>query len=170
VVRRLLVLVVLALVAASAVIFVWAPFADDDPGHVDAIVVLAGSRSRLPVALDLFRRGVAPALVVSRDEDEPARVRYCRRPPAGVTCFRADPYSTRGEARAVAALARQHGWRSLAIVSSRFHLFRVRLLVGRCTDARLELVPAHVTWWRWPVAIATEWAKLAVAETARRGC
>jgi hypothetical protein len=35
---------------------------------------------------------------------------------------------------------------------------------------RLELVPASVTWWRWPQFIAAEWVKLTVAETTRRGC
>jgi uncharacterized SAM-binding protein YcdF (DUF218 family) len=170
VVRRVLLLLVLAVVAASTVLFVWAPFADDRPDRVDAIVVLAGSKSRLPLALKLFREGVAPTLAISRDPDEAARRRLCRLPPSHAFCFRADPYSTRGEMRAVAEFARQRHWRSVAIVSSRFHLFRIRLLARRCTDVRLELVPAHVTWWAWPQSIASEWAKLAVAETTRRGC
>jgi uncharacterized SAM-binding protein YcdF (DUF218 family) len=170
VIRRLVVLLVLALAAVSGVIFVWAPFATTDPAKVDAIVVLAGSRSRLPLALKLFREGVAPTLAISRDDDEEARQRICRLPPSHAFCFRAQPYSTRGEMRAVARFARQRHWRSVAIVSSRFHLFRIRILARRCTDVRLELVPAHVTWWTWPKSIATEWAKLAVAETTRRSC
>jgi uncharacterized SAM-binding protein YcdF (DUF218 family) len=170
VLKRLVLLLVLAFVALSVVLFVWAPFADGQPSHVDAIVVLAGSRTRLPVGLELLRRRVAPVLVVSKDTHDKRRRRLCRRPPDRVLCFAADPYSTRGEAQAVARLAREHGWQSLAIVSSRFHLFRVRLLFRRCTEARLELVPARVTWWTWPLAVGSEWAKLAVAETTRRGC
>jgi hypothetical protein len=169
-VKRVVVLLVLAFVGASAYLFAWAPFAVTHPRHADALVVLAGSRSRLAVALDLFREGVAPRLLISRDARDLPRVRLCRLPPSGVTCFRARPYSTQGEARTVARLARRHGWRSLAIVSSRFHLFRVRLIFRRCTDARLQLVPAPVTWWKWPEATASEWAKLAVALTTRRGC
>jgi uncharacterized SAM-binding protein YcdF (DUF218 family) len=170
VVRRLLVLVVLALAVASAVLFVWAPFATEEPRRADAIVVLAGSKTRLPVALDLFRRGVAPTLAISRDAAEPARVALCRLPPSHALCFRAQPYSTQGEARTIARLARARHWESVIVVSSRFHLFRVRMLVRRCTPVRLELVPAAVTWWRWPIAVASEWAKLVVAETSRRGC
>ena len=154
---------------AALVLFVWVPFADDDP-RTDAIVVLAGSRTRLPVALDLLAHGRARTLAVSRDPRDRARVRLCRSPPAHVVCFSAQPYSTRGEARAAAALARTRGWRSLAVVTSRFHLFRARLIFRRCTDARLELVPAPVTWWRWPIAAVSETAKLAVALSARRDC
>jgi hypothetical protein len=170
VIRRLVLLVVLAVAAASAVLFCWVPFATEHPKRVDAIVVLAGSKTRLPLALDLFHRGVAPMLAISRDPQEKPRVALCRLPPSHALCFQARPYSTQGEARAIARLARRYHWRSIAIVSSRFHLFRVRLLVHRCTDARLELVPAHVKWWTWPQAIATEWAKLVVAETTRRSC
>jgi len=167
--RRTLLALVLAWAAAAVVLFVWAPFADESP-TTDAIVVLAGSRTRLPVALDLLHRGGADTLAVSRDPRDAARVRLCRSPPNHVVCFSAHPYSTRGEARETARLARQRGWRSLAIVSSRFHLFRARLIFSRCTDVRLELVPAPVTWWRWPIALVSESAKLAVAATARRGC
>jgi uncharacterized SAM-binding protein YcdF (DUF218 family) len=170
VIRRVLLLVVLALVAASVVLFAWAPFATEHPRHADAIVVLAGSKTRLPVALDLFHRGVAPTLAISRDALEPARVRLCRLPPSHAFCFRARPYSTQGEARAIARLAQARHWDSVIVVSSRFHLFRVRMLVQRCTDVRLDVVPAHVPWWRWPLAVASEWAKLVVAETTRRGC
>jgi uncharacterized SAM-binding protein YcdF (DUF218 family) len=161
---------VLAVLGASAVLFAWAPFAEPHPPKVDAIVVLAGSRSRLPLALDLFRQGTGRELAISRDPGERRRVQLCRLPPRGVFCFDAVPFSTRGEARALAELARTRGWRSVAVISSRFHLFRVRLLVRRCSDVRLELVPAPVTWWRWPQVVAAEWVKLAVALTTRRGC
>jgi len=169
-VRRVILLVVLALLGASAFLFVWAPFATEHPKHADAIVVLAGSRSRLPIALDLLHRRVAPVLAISRDPGDKVRTRLCRLPPSHAYCFQATPFSTRGEAEAIAAMARARHWRSIAIVSSRFHLFRVRLLVRRCTDAKLELVPAPVTWWRWPQFVALEWVKLALAETTRRSC
>ena len=128
--RRALVALLLAWVVAALVLFVWVPFADDDP-RTDAIIVLAGSRTRLPVALDLLAHGRARTLAVSRDPRDRARVRLCRSPPADVVCFSAQPYSTRGEARAAAALARARGWRSLAVVTSRFHLFRARLIFRR---------------------------------------
>lgn len=40
-------------------------------------------------------------------------------------------WGTRTEARALAALARERGWRSLLVISSAFHLSRVRLVVRR---------------------------------------
>jgi hypothetical protein len=169
-VRRALGLVLIALAGASVILYVWVPFSNRHPRKADAIVVLAGSKTRLPVGLDLFHDGVAPVLLISEDGNDKRRVAYCRLPAKGALCFRANPYSTQGEAEAVARLARRHGWHSLAIVSSRFHLFRVRMLFRRCTNARLQLVPAHVEWWLWPTAIPSEWAKLGVALTTRRGC
>lgn len=163
-------IVLAALVAASVLMFAWAPFATSHPKKVNAIVVLAGSKSRLPVALRLWHRGIARWLLVSMDSHDPRRVALCTDPPRHVVCFDAKPYSTRGEARWTTRFARHENWRSLAIVTSRFHLFRTRLLFRRCTGARIELVAAPVTWWRWPIAIATEWGKLIVAETARRSC
>jgi uncharacterized SAM-binding protein YcdF (DUF218 family) len=170
VLKRAILLIAAVWIGISVVLFVWAPFADTSPKSTDALVVLAGSKTRLPVALDLLARGVAPVLAVSRDPGDRRRERLCRNPPAHVLCFSAVPFSTRGEAQATARLAQRHGWHTVAVVSSRFHLFRIRLLFRRCTAARLELVPADVTWWRWPQFVALEWAKLALAETTRRGC
>src|SRR6478609_1661977 len=82
---------------------------DGLPRKADAVFVLAGSRSRLPVALDLMARKVAPTLVVSEDSqsNDPARYRLCHGPrPKRYTliCRIAAPSSTRGEARAIADL------------------------------------------------------------------
>jgi uncharacterized SAM-binding protein YcdF (DUF218 family) len=168
--KRALVLAVLVFAVATVLLFVWAPFASDHPRRVDAIVVLAGSKSRLPLALKLFDQGLARTVAISRDPQEAQRARLCRLPPSGIFCFDARPVSTRGEVRVVARLARARHWHSIAVVTSRYHLFRTRLLFRRCTPVRLELVPASVSWWRWPEAAASEWAKLAVALTTRRGC
>ena len=89
---------------------------------------------------------------------------------ARVLCFLAHPYSTRGEARTVGELARQHGWHSIVVVSSTFHLTRVDLLFRRCYHGRLSLVGAPVVWWRLPQEWATETAKLLVQLTIDRGC
>jgi uncharacterized SAM-binding protein YcdF (DUF218 family) len=167
---RVLAVLAAAFVAASVLMFVWAPFASTHPRRVNAIVVLAGSKARLPVALRLWREHRGRWLLVSRDPLDKARARLCEHPPRYVVCFHAEPYSTRGEARWVTAFARHEDWRSLAIVSSRYHLFRVRLLFRRCTNDRVDLVPAPVAWYLWPYDVVAEWAKLAVAETLRRSC
>lgn len=158
------------LVLAVASVFLFILYDDDQVTKADAVVVLAGSRLRLPVALELLDRGVAPVLVISDglDPRSPRTVRLCRER-AGVLCPKPDPYSTRGEARLIRRLARERGWDSIVVVSSRFHLFRARILIERCFDGRLALVGARSTWWRLPISITAEWLKLGVAE-ARRGC
>lgn len=169
-ITRAVAVVVTAVLALSVLMFVWAPFATPHPKKVNAIVVLAGSKQRLPVALELWRRGVARWLLVSEDPLDKRRVSFCAQPPRHVVCFRAQPYSTRGEARWVGRFAGHEGWHSLAVVSSRYHLYRARTLFRRCTNARVELVPTPVEWYLWPYDVLAEWAKLAVAETFRRGC
>ena len=151
----------------------------DDPlpaRTVDAVVVLAGSDKRLPVALDLMRHRVAKALVVSETSaaDDLPRFRLCHGPkPRGyrLICRRADPFSTRGEAEMTAALAIRNHWRSLVIVSSRYHLFRAKRLFARCTSAKLVMRGADgdKLWWK-ALSIPFEWAKLARSVTLQRGC
>lgn len=160
--------VVAALALLSVLLFITY---DDDPAvRADAVVVLAGSTKRLPVALALMHRGVAPTLVVS-DGLEPRNrraVRTCTTPqPFAVVCPRPDPYSTRGEARMIAKLASERGWRSVVVVTSRFHLRRARLLVERCWDGRVSMVGAPTSIWRLPFLVGTEWIKLARAEVIR---
>jgi uncharacterized SAM-binding protein YcdF (DUF218 family) len=172
----------LALAAAAAAsawlllaiaLFVLHP--EDEPGRADAVVVLAGSKHRLPAAERLVRSGTAPTLVLSRDphgRNPPVELR-CRqgRTPEGdpVVCFVAAPYSTRGEARALAALARERDWESVVVVTSRFHLFRSQLLVERCFAGDARMASAPVDWWRWPQALLGETVKLGHALVAR-GC
>ena len=142
----------------------------------DAVVVLAGSDKRLPVALDLMRYHAAKTLVVSETSqtDDPARFRLCHgTKPHGyrLICRRADPFSTRGEAEMTAALATRNHWRSLVIVSSRYHLFRAKRIFARCTSAKLVMRGADgdKLWWK-AMSIPYEWAKLARSVTLQRGC
>ena len=164
---------VAAWAAAAAFLFAW-PREDAVPGRADAVVVLAGdSGHRLPGGLQLVRRGVAPTLVLSR---EPRRWRTGRRLCANggggfrVVCFRAEPYSTRGEARTVARLARERGWRSLVVVTSGYHVTRARILFRRCFAGRVSVTGVDYDR-RWlPLDLALETVKLARAETTSRGC
>ncbi|HUQ22279.1 MAG TPA: YdcF family protein [Gaiellaceae bacterium] len=171
---RVLLTIASPLVAALAVLSVplFILYDDDEVTNADAVMVLAGNRSRLPVALDLVERGAAPVLVISDGLDPrwTTANRLCRfGGPVRIVCPRPDPYSTRGEARLAARLARERGWRSLIVVSSRFHLFRARKLFQRCFRGKLSLVGAPNPGLRLPLAIAFEWGKLGVT-TVRRGC
>jgi uncharacterized SAM-binding protein YcdF (DUF218 family) len=160
-----------------AFLFIW-PRADAPPARADAVVVLSGGlNERLDPALALVRRGVAPVLAISsafrdprwtkahrlcRGEEGPTRFR--------VLCFEASPYSTRGEARSVARLARQHGWTRIVVVTSTYHVTRARMLFQRCYHGRLWVVGTGSTWWRLPEEWASETGKLLVQATVERGC
>jgi uncharacterized SAM-binding protein YcdF (DUF218 family) len=146
------------------------------PERADAVFVLAGGRSRLPVAQGLIATGAARTLVVSEAGagDDPGRRRLCAGPrPKRYTlvCARAEPYSTRGEARLLARLVQERKWSSVIVVSSHYHLFRARLLLRRCTGALLTMRAAEGdAWWRKALAVPLEYAKLARAELWQRGC
>ena len=154
-----------ALVAGSLYLFVFVPSAH--PSHADAIVVLSADRPRYDLGLSLFRRHVAPTLLISLPGFNGAGGYDC---PRGATCFRAKPYSTRGEAETVTRLARAHGWHTLVVVTSRYHERRAHMLFSRCTNAKLEFVPAHASIQAYLRNIPLEWAKFAYQLTLQRSC
>jgi uncharacterized SAM-binding protein YcdF (DUF218 family) len=160
-----------------AVLLVW-PDEGGMPPKVDAVVVLSGGlNSRLDPAIALMRRRIAPVLAISsafRDENWKKAQRLCRGDLGptryDVLCFTARPYSTRGEARVVAQLARRQGWHRIVVVTSTYHITRARTLFRRCYSGRLWFVGTASPWWRLPEQWAYETGKLAVQLTLRRGC
>ena len=121
----------------------------------DAVVVLGGRPNRVPVGVALVRAGVAPVLVVFNAGGSALHV-----PEADeVIASRPDPYNTRGEAAIAARLARERGWRSLAVVTSSYHLPRARRIFRRAWDGDLTMVAAPATLWRLPFDLASEAAK-----------
>lgn len=162
-----------AWVAAAAVLFLWPP--RHAPAKADAVMVLAGGRGpRLARGLALVRRDVAQVLVLSDGWSAtwPEANRLCagRDVGARVVCVHPQPYDTRGEAEAFARLAALRGWRSVVVVSSRYHLQRARMLFERCFDGVVDVDgPSQSVGTRlW--ASVTETAKLAYALTVERGC
>ena len=124
-------------------------------------------------AKELLRRQVASEVVASVPDTEKGWVElraWCLRGRA--TCFRAQPFTTRGEARYVARLARRRNWRSLIVVTSRYHVTRARLLYSRCYDGELTVVGATPN--HEPIGVATrtihEWGGLLNALTFERDC
>ena len=161
--------------AAVAYFFVWPPA--QTQGRADAVVVLGHGLSgeRLPKALQLMSRGVAPVLVVSRARDpgSPTAGAICRDHYSfQVVCFRATPFTTRGEARHVARLADERGWRSLVLVTSTYHLSRARMLHGRCFHGRLDAVGArpHAGFLEEADAILHETGALIYSSVVARDC
>jgi uncharacterized SAM-binding protein YcdF (DUF218 family) len=174
--RRVWLAVALALAvlfgALTGWLFVWP--AITPPGQVDAVVVFAGKRARLTEGVRAVQAGVAPVLVISDGGRPRSRAgRTCRNPPPGlrVICVTPERSSTAAEAAAFAELAERQGWRSLALVTSTYHVRRARLLLDRCFEGAVSTVavpgpagPAVI-----PDALR-EWAGLAAAVTVQRGC
>jgi len=134
-VRLLVVLAVLALVVVDLRLFAFPKV--DEPQAADAIVVYAGPGDRITRAWELADQGLAKFVVVSianTDDCEPER------PTVTQLCFTPDPATTRGEAEAVAKLARRRGWDDLIIVSGNTQVTRIRLRQGRCFDGRVQVV------------------------------
>ncbi len=159
---------------AATILLLFLP-AEAVPPHADAVVVLSGSKRRLDRGLELVQGGVAPVLVVSAgfDPRQPRARRLClagRGRGFRVLCFWPRPDSTRGEARGVERLARRYGWRSIVLVTSRFHVTRARMLFRRCLDARVDAVGVSYPWTSTPMAVVGEWAKLLYALVLARSC
>jgi uncharacterized SAM-binding protein YcdF (DUF218 family) len=161
------------LLGATARLFVWP--STNDAHRADVVVVLdGGSGERLEKARALMARHVAPTLAIStgRELDPDEADGLCARPqPFEVVCFSPKPASTRGEARALATLARRNGWNRAVLVTSTYHVTRARMLVERCYDGRVDVVaaspptrPLH-----WVAALGHEWAAL-LAATLRWSC
>lgn len=117
------------------------PVSAADPA--DAVVALAGTPRPVGTAQALAGSGAAKVLVLSNayGPNDPQMRRLCASQPSGyrVICFVPDPDTTRGEARAVARLAREHGWTDVVVVTSTFHVSRARMIVGRCFRGRLRM-------------------------------
>ena len=106
---------------------------DARPDTTDAIVVLTGGAGRLDRGLDLLRRGAARRLLVTgvapgvRPVDLATRYRA---PAALFACcvdLGPEAVDTRSNARETARWAKGHGYRSLRIVTSDWHMARARM-------------------------------------------
>ncbi len=108
---------------------------------------MLGSRVRVLAAADLYRAGCAGVFLFSTGISQKSRARFGPAVPAEAVVyaehFRAEAgdgpqvlletgsVNTAGNCAAIAAAARQHGWSRLAVVTSEYHLPRVRELLHR---------------------------------------
>ncbi|PAY24306.1 hypothetical protein CEY15_04815 [Dietzia natronolimnaea] len=117
----------------------------DSPGHVDAIVVVAGSSDdRYAYARFLAESGTADRVLVSRPTGNRAYFdeidSYCAaspvRAPDGrdieIECFTPDTNTTSGEVSATTRIAHENGWDSLLAVTYWGHVSRVRIYLQQC--------------------------------------
>lgn len=167
--RALLVLVIW--LAATIALFI-VPHGNK-PIHADAVVVLSGASSRLPVGLKLVKEGDAPLLVVSRNEPDPSVLEQTvcgKHVDVHVLCFHAHPYSTVGEAEAVGRLAAARHWTAVDVVTSSYHVVRARILMRRCFHGRLAVVASHDRWTLVARDAVLEGVKLVYHEVFHRAC
>ncbi len=142
--------------------------------RADAVVVLSGDHGeRLPIALRLVEQGAAPTLVLAGTPDYEAWVELCEEAqPFEVVCIRPQPDSTRAEARATGELAHERGWKSLAVVTTSYHVTRSAMLFGRCFEGTVSMVAVDRSL-GWPTAlrhIGSEWLKVVHTGTLERSC
>jgi uncharacterized SAM-binding protein YcdF (DUF218 family) len=134
------------------------------PEKVDAILVLGPPDvdGRVAAAYALARAHYASTVVVSVESDRQFQVKSaCRNknPAYQVICFQPDPKTTQGEAREIGRLAKQHGWKSIIVVTSKYHISRARLIVDRCMPGKVLMVAApgkpSVTKWAYEFGYQT---------------
>ena len=117
----------------------WPPV--PEPSKANAVVLLSGDGSRLPLALRLMQEGLAPTLVFVGTPDTLEVVNVCQQPqPFEVVCLRPHPDSTRAEARVTGQLAEARSWKSMVLVTSKYHLTRARMLFARCFEGTVQAV------------------------------
>lgn len=171
----LLAAVVLAALGVATVRLFVRP-SSDVPKGADAVVIFAGGRGeRLAAAERLMAAGLAPNLVVPNGTapEWPAGNRACSEErPYQVSCPQPDPDTTRGEARTIAALAKEKGWTRVLVVTSSYQLSRARLLLRRCFDGEVFSVRAHpvLSTFEWAQRVGHEWLGWIEAMTTERGC
>ena len=153
--RRILLIVVLVLVVAGAYGFVrlGTYLAREDPlQKSDAIFVLAGTEMTRPLeGADLYREGYAPRIVMTRETQEPAfaiiehrgakissQVERARDvlielgiPATAILIPPRIHDSTAAEAITLRELVEANHWRSVIVVSSKFHLRRAHFAFER---------------------------------------
>jgi uncharacterized SAM-binding protein YcdF (DUF218 family) len=153
--RRTVVATVFIAIVAAAIFF---PLAgrflaiDDGVMRADAIMVLDGAHAeRWLEAADLYRAGVAPAIVLSPGRREPAELALERLgihypvnaelardtmirigiPARAITILEGALDNTAQEAAALRGAGAARGWRRLMVVTSKYHCRRARLAFRR---------------------------------------
>jgi len=173
--RRVIAIVLAVVVVAVAVItartFVW-PSLPPVPAKADAIVQLGGPGNRRFVALELAREGRAPLVAISVSDDE-INTSWCAEGllrGIRVVCFHREPFTTRGEARAIGDMAAQHGWHSVILVTTPDQAKRAELRVSRCFAGDISVATARLPLRQWPWQIVYQWGATVKAYTVETTC
>lgn len=137
------------------------------PTQADAVVMLGGaSKERLLDAMMVRSDIKAPYLVISNTDTKgnASADEYCETHSnetiyPDVICFTPDPMNTRGEADAIGLLATKHGWKSIVVVTSKYHIARAERLLNQCTPSKVQMVATD------PQFTPKQWIRRFVIET-----
>lgn len=83
-------------------------------------------------------------LLISVPADELSLEPYrsaCTDSELDVICVAPDPLTTQGEAQNLGRIAEEQGWRSVTVLSQRSHMTRTRVLMERCYNGDVRMVP-----------------------------
>lgn len=147
--------------------------------HAEGVVALTGGADRISDALDLLATGQAERLLITGVNQAISGSDIAHRTPRLRPLFACcidlgyRALNTVGNAAETRHWARQHGIRSLIVVTSNYHMPRAMVEIGRALPG-IELVPYPVvterqkagTWWADPGllrVLATEYVKYLAA-------
>ncbi|MBO1267715.1 YdcF family protein [Arthrobacter cavernae] len=116
------------------------------PQPADVLFVLGPPTARVEYAEKLMNAGLAPTIAVSMPLNSDGEIEgaYCEaKRPYRIICFHPEPFTTQGEARVLADMAEEYGWRSANILTSQFHVTRAKEIVGRCYEGAFRMIPYY---------------------------
>ena len=160
----------LAIVVIAALVLAWPR--DDATVAPDAVIVLGGAgaeRTALGSALATEHQATLVLSSSAQDFGQQAGLRCGQE----VRCLDPDPETTRGEARAVAALVETNGWDRVVVATSRHHTSRARILFRQCLGDRVSVVGARRpdgSWWPGTRGVGRELVGTVAAMTLQRAC
>ncbi len=177
----LVVVAALALFAAGFIGFV-AGIARDEappPGRADAIVALTGGADRIGNAIDLLAQGYGRRLLISGVNERTSRAEIARLNPGQRKLFDCcvdldyRARNTIGNAIETRRWLYEHGFRSVIVVTSTYHMPRTLLELDNALPGLRKLAYPVVTdagdpsgWWRNPATarlLASEYVKYLAA-------
>lgn len=136
--------------AGGFVIFVLGQGQPADLRPTDAIVVLTGGPGRLTRGLEVLEAGRAKRMFVSGVGREvlPAELAYANNAPEPLFACCVDlgheAVDTRSNGPEVARWVKRHGYRSVRLITTDWHMPRARFELSRSLDPAVQVVPDAV--------------------------
>lgn len=174
IVAAIVFVLVIVFCVMTAVLFVYPDL--NPPERSDAIVVLGGHGApAFDKGVELAKQGYAPRLVLSLQNWQscgPYQSYLAHHlPKMYVNCFKSNPQTTQGEARAIEAFAKHYHWTRIIVVVPTTQASRARLRIGRCYSGQvLEVAFSPQGIGEWLQQFAYEWGAMFKAVVLQPSC